>query len=324
MMSTSSDRPPHDRASGGRSARHQKIAAQRAAQRAKARTRLMLAVGVVIVVVAVVVTFVVIKVTTRHAPSASAPHGASAGPTGAALQAVVTQVTGVPAATFNQVGAGSARAHPNPVTPAAPALTRDGKPEMLYIGGEFCPYCAAERWAMITALSRFGTFAGLAPIKSATVNGQGTQEVYPGTSTWTFAHSTYASKYLAFTPVEIYTNIPDPKTGGYTTLQTLTPEQQALLNKYDASPYVPSADKGAIPFVDYGGKYLSVGASYDPGILQGLTWGQITADLHNPASAVAKGVLGGANFITATLCELTGNQPATACTPIVRSLQSHL
>jgi hypothetical protein len=56
--------------------------------------------------------------------------------------------------------------------------------------------------------------------------------------------------------------------------------------------------QGAIPFVDYGGKYLSVGASYDPGVLQGLTWAPLTA----------------------ALCELTGNRPATACTSTVRSL----
>jgi hypothetical protein len=299
----------------------------------------MIAVGAIIVVVAVVVAFVIIKVTApKPAPAASPPHGgtsASAGHgtsgpaghpglTGAALQSLVAQVTSVPAAAFNQVGAGSARAHPSPVSPAAPPLTLGGKPEMVYFGAEFCPYCAAERWVMITALSRFGTFAGLAPIKSATQDGQGNQEPYPATSTWTFAHAAYTSKYLVFTPVETYTNIPDPSTGGYTTLQKPTAAQQALLNKYDAAPYVPSADSGAIPFVDYGGKYLSIGASYDPGVLQGLTWAQVSADLHNPASAVARGVLGGANFMTAALCELTGNQPVTACTPAVRSLQSQL
>src|SRR5262249_30418586 len=142
--------------------------------------------------------------------------------------------------------------------------------------------------------------------------------------TWTFVHATYTSTYLAFTSVEAYTNIPDPSTGGYTQLQKPTAEQLALMSKYDAPPHVPSADQGAIPFVDYGGKYLTVGASYDPGLLQGLTWAQITAGLHAPSSPVAKGVLGAANFMPAALCELTANQPATACTPAVRSLQSKL
>jgi hypothetical protein len=195
---------------------------------------------------------------------------------------------------------------------------------MLYMGAEFCPYCAAERWAMITALSRFGTFTGLASIKSATTDGAGDQEPFPATNTWTFRNATFTSSYLAFTPVELDTNIPDQQTGGYTTLQKPTAAQQALMNKYDAPPYVPSQDQGAIPFIDYGGKFFSVGASYDPSVLQGLKWAQIATDLHNPASPVAKGVLGAANLMTAALCQLTGGQPATACTATVRSLESRL
>ena len=152
---------------------------------------------------------------------------------------------------------------------------------MLYIGAEYCPYCAAERWAMVVALSRFGTLSGLGLMHSAAEDGAGQAEPYPNTATWTFAHASYASKYLTFTPVETYTNVPDPATGFYTPLQTLTAEQQALLTKYD------SANGGAIPFIDYGNKYLTVGASYDPGVLAGLTWNQIAADLHNPVSPVA-------------------------------------
>lgn len=40
-----------------------------------------------------------------------------------------------------------------------PALTAAGKPDLRYIGAEFCPICAAERWAMYVALSKFGTFS---------------------------------------------------------------------------------------------------------------------------------------------------------------------
>ena len=114
---------------------------------------------------------------------------------------------------------------------------------MLYIGAEYCPYCAAERWAMVVALSRFGTLSGLGLTHSAAEDGAGQAEPYPNTATWTFAHASYASKYLTFTPVETYTNVPDPATGFYTPLQTLTAEQQALLTKYD------SANGGAIPFI---------------------------------------------------------------------------
>ena len=69
---------------------------------------------------------------------------------------------------------------------------------------------------------------------------------------------------------------------------------------------------------------MSVGATYDPGVLAGLTWSQIAADLHEPSSPVAKSVLGAANYMTAAICSLTGEQPATACTPAVRALQAKI
>jgi hypothetical protein len=294
--------------------RRARIAARRAAeQRAQRRNRLLLAGGAIVVVVAVVLTLVLLQGgNSGSSNTASQPPG----PTGASLTALVGQVTSVPAATLDQVGSGTATTAPSRISGAP--LTSGGKPEMLYIGAEYCPYCAAERWAMIVALSRFGTFQGLATTRSAAVDGAGTAEPFPNTATWTFAHSSFTSKYLTFTPVEEFTNIPDKSTGGYTPLMTPTPAQQALFQQYDA------ANQGAIPFIDFGNKYMSVGATYNPGVLAGLTWSQIAADLHSPSSPVAQGALGAANYTTAAICSLTGNQPATACTPAVKALQAKL
>ena len=295
--------------------RRGRIAAQRAAEQAQVRKRrLYLAGGSIIAVIAVVVAFVLAS--SNGGSSGAAPGSTAAPPTGSDVTSVVGQLTSVPASTLDQVGAGTTQANPTSIT--GPALTSGGKPEVLYIGAEYCPYCAAERWAMIVALSRFGTFSGLAPIRSAAKDGGGNAEPYPLTPTWTFAKSSFTSSYLTFTAVEGYTNIPDKATGFYTVLQTPTAAQQALLNKYDA------AYQGAIPFIDYGNKFLSVGASYNPALLSGLTWAQIAADLHDPTSAVAKSVLGTANFATAAICSLTGNQPASACTSTVRALQAKI
>jgi Domain of unknown function (DUF929) len=294
--------------------RRSRIAAQRAAdQRGQRRNRLLLAGGAVVVVVAVVLTLVLLQGTGGNSGSSAS---ASPGPTGTALAALTGKVTSVPVATSDQVGAGTVTAPPTTI--AGAALTSGGKPEMLYIGAEYCPYCAAERWGMIVALSRFGTFKGLATIRSAERDGAGNAEPYPSTPTWTFANASYTSQYLTFTPVEEYTNIPDKTTGGYTPLQTPTAEQQALIQKYDA------ANQGAIPFIDYGNKFMSVGASYNPAVLSGLSWTQIADDLSTPSSAVAQGVLGTANYATAAICGLTGDQPATACTPAVKALQAKI
>jgi hypothetical protein len=213
-----------------------------------------------------------------------------------------------------------------PIKISGTPLTANGKPEMLYMGAEYCPYCAAERWAMIVALSRFGTFNGLTTIHSAARRGAGSAEPYPNTPTFTFAHATYTSPYLTFTPVELNTNIPDPSNGGYTTLQTPTAAQQALMTKWDNQPYIPSSEPaGSIPFIYFGGKSMIVGTSQTQNqALSGLNWNQIAADLHNPNSAVAKAELGEANYITAAICQMTGNQPASACTSTVQALESQL
>ena len=292
--------------------RRTRIAAQRAAdQRAERRNRLLLACGAIAAVVAVVLALVLLQ-----GGNGSTDAGGPAGPTGARLTALVGKVTSVPAATLSQVGGGAVTRTPSGIS--GPPLTSGGKPEMFYMGAEYCPYCAAERWPMIVALSRFGTFKGLATTSSASRDGTGAAEPFPSTASWTFAHASYASKYLAFTPVEEFTNVPDKSTGGYTTLATPTKAQQALIQKYD------TANQGAIPFIDYGNKYMSVGASYDPGVLAGLTWTEVAADLQNQSSPVAKGVLGAANYATAAICGLTNDEPATACTPAVKALQAKI
>jgi Domain of unknown function (DUF929) len=300
--------------------RREKIAAQRAAERrAERRRRILIASGSVLVVVLIVVGFIVYKAN-NNKPSAG---NASNGPTGAALSSVVSQVTSVPASTLDTVGKGTFTGQFSSITGGTP-LTANGKPEMLYMGAEYCPYCGAARWAMIVALSRFGTFSGLATVHSASVNGAGAAEPDPNTPTWTFANASYTSQYLTFSSVEMQTNIPDAATGLYTNLQTPTSAQNALLAKYDAPPYVPAGSKGAIPFMDFGNKYLSVGTPYDPGVLAGLSWSKIASDLSDPNSAVTKAIGGTANYITAAICKMTGNQPASACTATVQSLEGSL
>lgn len=193
---------------------------------------------------------------------------------------------------------------------SGPPLTSGGKPEVLYIGAEYCPFCAAERWAMIVALSRFGTFSGLSTTHSSST------DTDPNTPTFTFYGSTYTSKYLNFTAVEEQKNY--QAGGSYAPLQTPTAAEQSLLTRYDTGQ--------SIPFLDVGNSYVQVGdlPGFDPSILAGLTWSQIGADLSNPSSPVAQAADGAANYLTAAICKLTGNQPASACTPAVKALEAKL
>ena len=54
-----------------------------------------------------------------------------------------------------------------PCSTASPRSSATGKPEVLYVGAEFCPFCGAERWPLIVALSRFGHFTTLTNMQSA-------------------------------------------------------------------------------------------------------------------------------------------------------------
>ena len=280
-----------------------KIAAQRAAEhRAQVRHRVLLASGAIVAVIAIVVTFVVIALNTKKTAPASA---AGNEPTGATLAKVVSDTTSVSAGTLEAVGAGSVTKPP--VAVSWTPLTSGGKPEVLYIGAEFCPYCALQQWGLVVALSRFGTFTGLRTVHSSS------SDVYPNTPTWTFYGSSYTSRYLAFTPVELASNIPDTSAPmGYVPLQSPTAGQQALLRKYDP--------KLSIPFTDVGNKYVISGASASPQVLAGKSWAEIASSLHNASSPVAQAVNGTANYITAAICKLTGNQPITTCTPTVTAL----
>lgn len=285
--------------------RRDRIAAQRAAQRRReVRNRILIFSGIAVVVIAVVLGFVIAKLNSKSTTTT-----ASNGPTGAALAAVVAKTTSVPTSVLEKVGAGSVTSPPSSIS--GTPLTAGGKPEMLYVGAEYCPYCAFERWGMIVALSRFGSFSGLSTVHSSST------DQFPNTPTWTFYKSSFTSKYLTFTTVEQTTNVPDSSSPlGYVPLQSLTAAQQALLTKYDPN--------GSIPFVDIGNKYLINGASASPQVLQGLSWATIASDLTNTSSPVAQAVNGAASYITAAICKVTGGQPASACTPTITALQSKM
>jgi hypothetical protein len=265
----------------------QKIAAQRAA-RQRRRRLLLVAGGSALGVLAIAGTFVLVKMSARATTAAPSPDAG-----------VVRAITTVPASTLNAVGRGTAFA-PRATAGHQPPLTSDGKPEVLYVGAEYCPFCAAERWALTVALSRFGTFSGLRFIHSSPT------DYYPNTPALSFYGSSYTSRYLVFTPVEMYTVSRAP-------LQAPTAAEAALVDRYDAPPYVAKDQSGAFPFVDLGNQALIIGAQYLPAALDGLTWSQVAAAIRNPHAAIAREVDGAANMITAELCRLTHGRPGHVC-----------
>jgi len=167
------------------------------------------------------------------------------------------------------------------------------------------PPCAAQRWPLVVALSRFGTFSDVGSTHSAA------DDVYPNTASLSFHGSTYTSKYLSFTGVEMTTN--KAVSGQYEPLDALSAADQMTFDTYNRPPYVPG-QAGAIPFIDIAGRYVSVGASYSPELLDGLTHAEIAAALEDADSDLAQAIDGAANLYTAAICQATGQQPRAVCT----------
>ena len=271
-----------------------RLAAERAAearrriaeeQRRRRLITVAAAVGVIVVIVAV---FVVVKVVSgKNDPKSGTPAAA-------APAAVTSALADVPTSVFDSIGLGDAKAAPKPTT--GTALTANGKPRVLYVGAEWCPYCAAERWAVAVALERFGNFSGLQEVSSSPT------DVYPSTPSLSFDGATYTSSYLAFTGKELQSN--QVSGGSYKTLDTITGSDKALFDKAG----------GSFPFIDLGGSSLVAGAQYDPAVLKGKTQTQVAAALSQPKTTIALGIVGSANLLTAKLCTLTGNAPAAVCT----------
>jgi Domain of unknown function (DUF929) len=193
-------------------------------------------------------------------------------------------------------------------------LAAGGKPEVFYVATEYCPYCQVESWPLIVALSRFGTFTGLATSRSPLF-----EHIAP-VDGWTFYGSHYTSRYLAFVPVERYSNFlvnakanPDAAKS-YRLLQQLTPPQQATFARYDKP--------GATPFLDFGNRAVQIGSgSIAPQLMTGKPWPQLAAALRQPKTSLGAALLDEADSLTAELCRLTGDRPASACPAFLQNAE---
>jgi hypothetical protein len=262
-------------------------------------------------VIAVIVVIVVLVV------SAGGPQSSIAGLGNPVPASVLSAVTDPSASVIAAVGGGGSQVSSNTnaagnivrVSSSHATLTSSGKPEIVYYGAEYCPYCGAERWAIVMALSRFGSFSGL-QLMASTAN-----DVYPNTRTFTFLNASYSSQYLVLSTTEAETRDEQP-------LQQPTTQVNQLLQTFQQPPYQASP---GIPFLDIANRFTIYGVQYSPGVLAGLTWQQIANDLSNPQSPVTQAIVGSANYLTAAICLTTGNTPSSVCSSsTIQSLATKL
>ncbi len=303
--------PPRPGAKTGAHPAPRRASARQSIVRARQR-RLYLAGGLVTVIV--VAAAVLVAVSFISNGKASSPTRSAVGqfvlPPGvqSAVEAVPTAKLVAAALSKNNYAA------PLQALPAKnEILTSAGKPEIVYIGADSCPFCAGERWALVMALSKFGTFSKLMGTTSSAV------DTNPSTPTFSFYGSNYSSQHISFVPVETTTNRYDPSIGSYQPLQQPSAFERSLYSKWDRPPYTSQA--GGIPFVYLAGRYLLTGGQYDASKIAG--WQMLRAADYitagnNPTSLGAEAAAG---HLIGEICSLTHDQPARVCSGVPASLK---
>ena len=258
-------------------------------------------VALVLIVVAVILLATLVAIRDNKANDSAASETFTLAP-----PSVIAAVTDVPTATIDAVGTTSTA---GPITPLTSTgghslwlvQTQGGKakPVVFFYGAEFAPYAAAERWPVLEALSRFGTFGPVGLMQSSG------SVAFSNTSTFTFSHTTFRSRWISLQTVERYSAL-NPTGGHYMKLQTPTPRQAAAVAQYDA----PAS---TFPLLDVANRFVLVGSSFSPSVLASQNQSQIATDLAIPTSPVTEAIVASANEITASICTVTGDRPAGVC-----------
>ncbi|MFZ0665805.1 MAG: DUF929 family protein [Acidimicrobiales bacterium] len=256
-----------------------------------------------VVLVAVIVTAVVVP---RSGPSAHpAGVGSHLSASDAAADRLVKEIASISTAEQAGVGLPSEIENlPRAIRNRAP-LKSQGHPELLYVWASYCPFCAAENWGLVMALSKFGTFNGLSITNSSL------SDFAPDTRTLSFYGATYSSPYLAFKSYDLAKSKPAPadakcNVNGYACLQELPSSDQLLLQ---------SIGGGSLPFIDFGNTLYESGAGYSnqPLTLQGLTAPQVAFKITDGSTPVAQAVVGSETYFTAAICAMIGHQLPAVC-----------
>jgi hypothetical protein len=263
--------------------------------------RRYLALGLIIVVICLLGTLVLVRDSAGPAPT---PTIEAFDP---APSSLISTMSSVPGSVYDTVGVSSPT---NPVAPLEPVghgsgpLWTDGsggtaRPVVFFYGAEFAPYPAAERWPLILALSRFGTFTRLGLMESSA------DTAFGSVASYTFWGVDYHSRLVSFRSVERYSAL-NPTGAGFLRLEHPTATEAAA---------VAASGAGSTTFalVNVGNRYTLSGASYAPGVLTGLDQGQVADTLSQPTSPLTQAVVASANEITAAICAVDGERPGPAC-----------
>ncbi|GAC1445882.1 MAG: hypothetical protein NVSMB52_08780 [Chloroflexota bacterium] len=179
-------------------------------------------------------------------------------------------------------------------------IHKNGKVLMLFIGAQYCPHCAGQRWAIVKALDQFGTFSNL----TSSSNDDGS------IATFDLTNAGYASKYVYFDHKDIQDR-------AHNNLQQLDTQENTLFNRFDST--------GGIPLLATGG-YALIGDGFDLSLINNQPFSTVQGALqHGSSSAWVPAINAEVNTITALICHADGGKPSSVCgRPAVRSVVATL
>jgi hypothetical protein len=166
-------------------------------------------------------------------------------------------------------------------------LTYNNLPEILYIGANYCPYCAATRWALLLALAKLGTWSNIVPIFSSPTDS------FPNTATYSFAGMNYVSNYISFVEIEAFDVNGAP-------LQYLSTSEEDIYNTFNPPG-------GGFPFVSLGNQVIQSGSTFSPELLAGLSHADIAAGLNDPTNRVTAAIVSTADIYLIYILESLTN-----------------
>jgi hypothetical protein len=161
-------------------------------------------------------------------------------------------------------------------------VKHDGKLSVFFMGAEHDPYCAAERWAVVRALQKFGQWEGLKQTMSAARD-----EPFLNLPTYDFTEATYTSSHVEFMAREL-------RDREFKPLQKLLKTEERLVRKFN-----PEKE---IPFLLVGGRFMQIGAGFTPKIFIGHTFRQTETELKKAESEIRKTIDAEGNIVAALLC----------------------
>ena len=258
-----------------------------------------LAFGAVAIVVVVVLVVVILAVTGGKRNNGGA-NANNFPPVTTADPAVVQALATVPTSTIDAVGTGgnSVAGEVFTVKKDQPPLKIDGKPGAIFVGGLFCPLCGADRWAMVQAFSRFRDVHGT-PADDVLAGGQ---------------RSEHGDVRLH--PHHVLEPVRRLLAGRALRQRHLLPagaDDQRAAHR-PAGPFIRQVRHGRVgPLLQHREQGVRSVGHVRPGLLSGSTWSQVAAALSNPKNPITQAIIGSANYITAGICAVDGQQPANVC-----------